>query len=185
MEFEMKKILISAMSLAALAVATLPASAADMRMPTKAPMMAPAFSWTGFYLGVHAGYGTADTDARWDPRPSPAAFNADPVALGLGGDGFVGGVHLGYNWQVSPQWLLGVEADWTWADLGDSQTRGVNFFGGAPAPRPARPSAVTSTGSRVCGRASVCWQPRPSCSMPRAVLRSPIWNTTAASITTA
>jgi outer membrane immunogenic protein len=41
---------------------------------------------------------------------------------------------LGYNWQFAPQWLLGIEADWTSTSIGESQTQGVNFFGGAAAP---------------------------------------------------
>jgi outer membrane immunogenic protein len=128
----MRKLILAA---AMIIGSTAAASAADMRMPTKAPIMAaPVFSWSGFYIGGHAGYGWGDTDARWDPLPSPAAFNADPVARNLKGAGFVGGVHLGYNWQFAPQWLLGIEADWTSTSIGESQTQGVNFFGGAPAP---------------------------------------------------
>ncbi len=39
-----------------------PALAADIapRMPVKAPVIAPAYNWSGFYIGGHVGYG-------WDP----------------------------------------------------------------------------------------------------------------------
>jgi len=40
----------------AVSAAALPALAADM--PTRAPpIVAPAYNWTGFYVGGHVGYG--------------------------------------------------------------------------------------------------------------------------------
>src|SRR5215831_15816035 len=51
----------------ALAATTLPAAAADLGAPvTKAPAFvpAPAFNWTGFYLGVGVGGRWTNTD--WD-----------------------------------------------------------------------------------------------------------------------
>ena len=44
------------------------ASAADLGRPyTKAPPAPVAFSWTGFYAGVHGGYGWTDPTATFDP----------------------------------------------------------------------------------------------------------------------
>ena len=57
----MKKFILAA---ALIAGTTAAASAADMRMPTKAPVMAaPVYSWTGFYIGLNAGYAWGDSDA--------------------------------------------------------------------------------------------------------------------------
>ena len=52
----MKRIALGALLALGLAA---PASAADMRMPVKAPppIVAPIFTWTGFYLGGHLGAG--------------------------------------------------------------------------------------------------------------------------------
>jgi len=76
------------------------ALAADMpaRMPVKAaPMAVPYYNWTGFYVGLNAGYGWARTD------DIAAGVSANPR-------GFVGGGQIGYNWQVN-QVVFGLEAD--------------------------------------------------------------------------
>jgi outer membrane immunogenic protein len=82
-------------SVAALLLATAgSAFAADL--PSVAPYQAVApagyYDWTGFYIGAQAGYVFADSN--------------------LGGDldGFAGGIHAGYNYQVN-NWVFGVEAD--------------------------------------------------------------------------
>lgn len=95
----MKKFLLSGVALAILAMAT-PASAADMaRGPVyKAPAAAPLFNWTGFYIGAHAGYGWGD-------------------ASGLNTDGWFGGGQIGVNYQFAPNWVWGVEADISGADI--------------------------------------------------------------------
>jgi outer membrane immunogenic protein len=109
----MKKLLIAGAALAAL-IGT-PALAADM--PLKAPLPpAPAWSWTGFYLGGNIGYSVGRD-------PTNQTIN------GLGGvgsilittddqspTGFLGGGQIGYNLQMAPQWLIGIEADFQGAD---------------------------------------------------------------------
>ncbi len=54
-----------------LTVASSSAFAADMGYPVKAPLMAvaPAYSWTGFYLGANAGGGWGDFDT-WQGKYS-------------------------------------------------------------------------------------------------------------------
>lgn len=71
---------------------------------------AAAFDWTGFYAGVHAGYGigtdwvvTTLLDENGVPY-LPSASNS------LGVAGAIGGVQLGYNQQVGA-FVLGVEGD--------------------------------------------------------------------------
>ncbi|WP_349368848.1 outer membrane protein [Salinarimonas sp.] len=74
-----------------------------------APFVAP-FSWTGFYAGVNAGYGWGDADVLSTPLPV-GVFNTFPVTRGsYDTDGFVGGIQIGYNQQLSSV-VLGVEAD--------------------------------------------------------------------------
>lgn len=101
----MKKFLLSGVALAVL-VAT-PAFAADMatRGPVyKAPAAAPLFNWTGFYIGGHAGYGWGDASG---------AASSDT-------SGWFGGGQLGVNYQFAPNWVWGVEADISGADISDS-----------------------------------------------------------------
>lgn len=85
------------------------ASAADL--PVKAPpMVAPAFSWTGCYIGGHIG----------------GAFSHDTAtnALGASGShnssGFVGGGQIGCDYQFAQGWVLGVEGRAAWTSLKDS-----------------------------------------------------------------
>lgn len=85
---------------AAILFAPLAAQAADLpRGPYKAPAyVAPAYAnWTGFYVGLNAGYGFGKSD--WDiPAVSPSP------------KGFVGGGTIGYNLQTG-LWLWGLEGD--------------------------------------------------------------------------
>ena len=60
----------------------------------------PAVTWTGFYLGVHAG-------STFDSTTTFSFDNAD-FELENGNAGLVG-VHLGYNWQTAGNIVLGVE----------------------------------------------------------------------------
>ncbi|MBN9058731.1 outer membrane protein [Kaistia sp. MMO-174] len=91
----------------ALALGSLPALSADLSTPPAAEPA--AFNWSGFYAGVHGGYGWAKTDG---PVIAPAD-NPQP-------DGFFGGGQIGYNFQFPSQIVLGIEADAAFADLSDS-----------------------------------------------------------------
>ena len=92
------------------------ASAADLPSRKTAPVayLPPAFSWTGFYVGANAGYAfEAEGDANTIGTPAfltlvPAGIA--PGRLKVGGDGFIGGAQIGYNWQFN-QFVFGVEAD--------------------------------------------------------------------------
>ena len=92
----------------------LPASAmaADLRMPVKAPPVAAAvFSWTGFYVGGHIGYGwgRSTTDVG---RPDALDCGNGPQCETISYDvnGVFGGGYVGYNWQVNSV-VFGVEAE--------------------------------------------------------------------------
>jgi outer membrane immunogenic protein len=106
----MKKILLASVALFGFAGA---ASAADLpiRSAPPAPIIAavPVFTWTGFYVGVNAGYGWVSDDRI-----------VDPVFGFVGGDdegGFVGGGQIGYNYQIG-SFVVGLETDIQYADLG-------------------------------------------------------------------
>ncbi len=136
----MKKLLLSGAALIALSSAAL---AADLPSRTVAPAapayIPPAFTWTGFYVGVNAGYGFANDGDNSGAVVGGVFF---PGASSGSGDGFVGGGQVGYNMQFG-QFVAGLEADLQYADLGRnddlgfiaapgvyvSGNRGIEWFG--------------------------------------------------------
>lgn len=85
------------------------ANAADMAV--KAPPPPPeVLSWTGFYIGVHAGSGSNRGNLRADYLPFPL-FGLNPTLATSSEVGTLGGGQIGYNWQAGPNWLIGVEGD--------------------------------------------------------------------------
>ncbi len=103
----MKRVLLSGLALAAITVG--PALAADM--PVKARIMAPApvFSWTGCYVGAHAGGGWARQDVVVNPTSSG---NQTPGTFNLSGSGWIAGGQAGCNQQFGTI-VVGGEVDWT------------------------------------------------------------------------
>src|SRR5436190_19300599 len=94
------------LSLAILAAATIisaPAFSADLPMKAAPPpMMAPIFTWTGFYLGGNIG-------GAWTSRTIRESFFG--TEWGRSSDArFIGGGQIGYNWQFN-QFVLGIEGD--------------------------------------------------------------------------
>jgi outer membrane immunogenic protein len=65
-------------------------------------------SWTGFYAGVHGGWGWGRTDIRDEIYNTP--FNPTEVKY----NGPLAGGQLGVNWQVG-NYVLGAELDGSWA----------------------------------------------------------------------
>ena len=110
----------------AAAAGTIPALAfaADMRAPARAPVVAPvaAYNWTGWYVGAHLGGAWSDVTASDTPIPSAAVANQPFLSFDNGDSGIIGGAQLGYNWQLAPNWVIGVEADFSWTSLKGSTT---------------------------------------------------------------
>src|SRR5215831_858363 len=90
--------------------------AADLRAPP-APV-APVYNWTGFYLGFNFGgavpHGTLTNDLVVNNVFTSTSFSTNSD-LGL-----VGGGQVGYNWQVSPNFVLGVEGMFDGARFDDN-----------------------------------------------------------------
>ena len=123
----------------ALTVMSGAASAADLPTSKGAPMApvvyAPVFTWTGFYVGLNAGYGFTNNRDVTFYSSTGAVF----TSTSRNNDGgFVGGGQIGYNWQFG-QIVAGVEADIQYADLGGknngfapiftSRGNSSNYFG--------------------------------------------------------
>jgi outer membrane immunogenic protein len=92
------------------------AFAADLpaAMPIKALPIAPAYDWSGFYIGGNIG-------GVWDHRTvttNNIANGVVPLSTGSGNISSVtGGGQIGFNYVVSPNWIIGVEADVSGAAL--------------------------------------------------------------------
>src|SRR3569623_57032 len=102
----MKKILFATVALLAVGAAA-PAVGADLgARPYKAPApayAAPIYNWTGFYLGAHLG-GAFSSDN-----------NFSGLSTGNNGNGrFLGGVQVGADWQFNPNFVVGVEGQYSW-----------------------------------------------------------------------
>ena len=107
------------------------ASAADLprKAPAYVPPAPPPFTWTGFYGGIHAGWGWSDSNAA--VVDNVVLF--DPVSLGQNGNGVIGGAQIGYNWQFAPNWVIGIEGDISGTGIRNTTITQMTF-GGAPVP---------------------------------------------------
>jgi outer membrane immunogenic protein len=111
-------VVLKVLSAAAIVVMTAAgAFAADLPMKAalKAPV-APGFSWTGCFAGVHAGGAFSDDKIR-----SSGDFSSA---------GFIGGGQVGCDYQFASPWVVGFEGRAAWSSL-NSQTPGsaVSFTG--------------------------------------------------------
>ncbi len=142
----MKKLMLSTIALAAFGMGGL-ANAADLgvrpayKAPPPPPVVAPAYNWSGFYIGGHFGGGWARK--AWEERSDFdkgfgdicfedfCAFD-DLSETAVGQQGFVGshnaigplgGFQAGFNWQpLGSHWVFGIEGQFSFADLkGDHQ----------------------------------------------------------------
>jgi outer membrane immunogenic protein len=103
-------------------------SAPDMPVKAASRAVAP-HAWTGFYLGGHVGYGWSDANAIVTPLAPLPSF--DEATFNLDGKGIVGGVQGGYNLQVAPSWVVGIEGDYSGTGIRGSSFADVAFGGGA------------------------------------------------------
>jgi outer membrane immunogenic protein len=107
----------------ALLFAASSALAADMAVKAPPPMPAPVpYTWTGYYVGANGGYGQGIDPAATSGHSVTGNF---PLVAATGRthpDGGLGGVEAGYNWQIAPAWLVGVETDFQFSGIRDTQT---------------------------------------------------------------
>jgi len=77
----------------------------------KAPVVAAAAGWAGFYLGAHGGYGWGKNNFSANESDVPPVQIAGPKLQGA-----VYGGHAGYNWQFG-RTVTGLELDFSAADI--------------------------------------------------------------------
>jgi outer membrane immunogenic protein len=121
-ERKMKNFLLASVGLVALVGMAAPASAADMAVKARppAPVIAPIYDWTGFYIGANGGWGQSRN--CWDFVDVAGVVFADGCRDRSGG--VVGG-QIGYRWQAN-QWVFGLEAQGDWADLSNQRVSIIN-----------------------------------------------------------
>jgi outer membrane immunogenic protein len=127
----MKKLIIA---LTAVAAFTGSASAADLaaRPYTKAPMMAPVYNWTGFYIFGGAGGGLWDADSNVVSTVPPLGAISDPN-IGFEGreklkTSYAAGARIGY--LVAPSVLSYVNAGYSGSQWSGASL--TSLFAGVP-----------------------------------------------------
>ena len=96
-------VILSASSASAADLVAAPQSAVNDLVP--APPVDTVFNWTGAYAGAEAGYGLGEADHKAGAS-SPTATNKM--------SGGLAGIYGGYNYQLSNNVVLGIDADFGW-----------------------------------------------------------------------
>jgi outer membrane immunogenic protein len=83
----------------------------------------PAYNWTGYYVGANFGFRGAGQSGNAPLAGQPdttGSFPVDNTPFSFGPDSGIIGFQGGYNLQVSPVWVLGLEGDFDWGHGRDS-----------------------------------------------------------------
>lgn len=85
-----------------------PLDAKDSKV-VQQPVVEPLCNWTGFYIGIHGGYG-------WGEH-SLVELDEDDPAFHFEEEGFFGGGQVGFNLQLGSFFVIGVEGEFAGADI--------------------------------------------------------------------
>ncbi len=77
---------------------------------------APVFSWTGFYIGGHVGWGRAELEETLVTAFPPFVAG---TTFGDSESDFLAGGQAGFNYQIG-QFVLGIEGQISWTHIGRS-----------------------------------------------------------------
>jgi outer membrane immunogenic protein len=142
--------------LAAIAWVALPfagASAADLSLPLKSPA-APAFNWSGFYVGGNAGgvWGNEQISQTFSAPPPFLAVDTAAISSSASpsfkSGNATGGVQAGYNYQAG-HWVVGAEVDFEYLGLRGSGSSSNPFPSTLPGGAAGPPTAFFNTSTSV------------------------------------
>lgn len=112
----------------ALALISGAALAADLPTHKAPPVAAPsAYNWGGLYGGINVGYGfangttsTGSLGGTYSDGTNTSPLSASWSNSAMTPSGVVGGGQIGYNYQITPMFVAGIEADIQAADMGST-----------------------------------------------------------------
>ena len=109
----MGKLLLGTAALIALAS---PAISADLRAPVRKalPPVVPVWSWSGCYVGGHAG-GLWARQEDWIVRTPGGAFYGQSLG-GHEADSWLAGAQAGCDYQFAGGFVIGIQGDYAWTD---------------------------------------------------------------------
>jgi outer membrane immunogenic protein len=116
-EGAMKSTLLASVSIAALFIVN-GANAADLAVKAR-PMVAaaPVYSWTGCYVGVHAGWGWGRNHANQTGTSFSNSVGAFSSSSRIDTSGALFGGQVGCNYQFSGNWVAGIQFDAAGTDI--------------------------------------------------------------------
>jgi outer membrane immunogenic protein len=140
-----------------LALVSAPALAADLGSvnDTYEEPPPPLVSWTGFYIsaGLGGSYMFTDLDGGVGAYDGVDELAFVGAAGNAGAANFFGTVGLGYDFQMSPKWLIGVLADYDFAASQDASVTGggsvLNGLGAAAVTLSSEMGDTWSVGARL------------------------------------
>lgn len=115
----MKRLALAGLAMTTATAGTVPALAADLpQAPAPVYEVVPttqqSIDWTGLYVGGNLGWAFGNFDNKTNGSAS----------LSTDANGVTGGLYTGYNFQVTPNVVLGAEADFSLSDLTQTRTNG-------------------------------------------------------------
>jgi outer membrane immunogenic protein len=80
-------------------------------IPPAPPPLPPAPAWTGSYVGVNFGYSWGHSRSDYSAISANNGFVPETTSDSVNMNGVIGGGQVGYNYQFSPNYVAGIEAD--------------------------------------------------------------------------
>jgi outer membrane immunogenic protein len=140
---------------AAASLLTISAFAADLGIaPAPAQVVAPPFTWTTCYAGLHAGggWGQKDlTDSVGVLSSIPGGFSSANVDV----NGYMLGGQVGCDYQFTPNWIVGIEGALSGGNIGGTSTFATTFA--VPGDDTASFKSTTDFLASVTGRIGYAW----------------------------
>jgi outer membrane immunogenic protein len=117
-------------ALASSVMLAVPAFAADLAYKAAPSPARVVDSWSGFYIGGNVGYGAGrerhDESVTYLLGTEAGLTDTNSGSRSL--TGVIGGGQIGYNWQVGPNWVFGLETDFQGSDQKNNSSFVNNAF---------------------------------------------------------